>query len=233
MKKSILILTVFLIFLISIAPVNAGFWSDLSKSFKTPTKVNKQEKVIGNTIKEVEEKESKDIANKKQLTQIEKNRIAGAKWEKDFIDGICKQKPCFWSVNDVVQRAKKRLPNDEFYIIGGQNTKQFINEQGNSFLKRDRTITVEPDALYLKLKSGYPTEIKVIDAKTTPQASRNIQEEGFKDICVYSMIPCKVEYGVPQTGLTKKQVDDLCTASLAFPSVDVVDAFCFLTVFSK
>jgi len=233
MKRSILVLVLILILLINILSVNAGFWSDLFKSFKTPSKVNKQEKVTGNTIKEVEEKESKDIVNKKQVTQIEKNRIAGAKWEKDFINGICKQKACFWSVNDVVQRAKKRLPNDEFYIIGGQNTKQLINEQGNSFLKRDRTITVEPDALYLKLRSGYPIEVRVIDAKTTPQASRTVQEEGFKDICIYSMIPCKVEYGVPQSGLTKKQVDDLCTASLAFPSVDVVDAICFLTIFSN
>ena len=108
-----------------------------------------------------------------------------------------------------------------------------LNEFETELLRKDRKITVEPDALYLKLKSGYPIEVKVIDAKTSPQAGRSIQETGFKEICSYSKIPCKVEYGVPQTGLTKKQIDDLCTASLAFPSVDPVDAICFLTVFSK
>ena len=124
----------------------------------------------------------------------------------------------------------KKISVNSFIVAGGKTTRDFINKNklyGNNYY------TKEPDFLEVTQTNGKVSKIKIIDAKTSAEATRAAQDSGFRDLCLhlkyYESVPCEVVYAVPQqTATNTKFVKDVCIFAFGNVVPDPVDALCLL-----
>lgn len=219
MEKYNFILVFFLILLISTTSVYAGFFD----WFRKP-----QTKQV---TKETVQNEKQVQPSSKSQSNIEQNAVKGAEWEKKAEQIICSQKRCVYSLIDANNNLNRYMMSNTFTIVGGKTTKEFINKNnlfGKNFFAK------EPDFLEITQNYGKITKIKIVDAKTSADATRPAQETAFKELCKKATVPCEVDYAVPKseasnTGLMK----GVCMVAIGNVVPDPVDALCLLIAFSK
>lgn len=218
MNKQVTILLIFVTMLLLLAaPVNAGF---LDWLFKSPKKqvakeIGKQEG------KQIEKRATKTAETKtnaakqgeaadKKADQLRKNIEKGAQFEKLVGKAICSQNKCFYTNKELADNMKliaeqsrpfgkinaKKEPASHFFIIGGENTKQYIWDYIGI-----RTFNREPDFLEVTVDHrGTPKAIKVWDAKSG--SIDEAQKLEYFQLCNqlhYKSASCEVEYIMPES----------------------------------
>lgn len=208
-KILILSLVLLLLSLIIVTPVNAGFFD---KFFKSSSKQVKKETA-------------------KPQSNIEQNALKGAEWEKKAEQIICSQKRCVYSLTDANNNLNRYMMSNTFTIVGGKTTKEFINKNnlfGNNFFGK------EPDFLEVTQNYGKISKIKIVDAKTSADATRPAQETAFKELCKKTKVPCEVEYAVPKSEASNTGfMEGVCMFAIGNIAPDPVDALCILIAFAK
>jgi len=207
MKKRILLLTIFLILLVTVIPlVSAGFWDKLFKNiFKSEGKKTTEKQLV----KESEEKGGKQIAKQEQITI---NKVRGQALEDAFKTRWCKKNKCF---NTIAEFSKAKLSNGEkAYITNDVEANKFIvsNLNGPSRVY----FTRKPDLLEIKYDTKYINGIggiTIYDVKTSAEAVRKDQYNDYVYLCDdlkkwYGNNFCEIKYALP-----KEEAEELAQKS--------------------
>ena len=145
------------------SPINASLFDWFLKSSK-------------NTLKQDFKRES----------NIERNAIRGAEWEKNAERIICSQKNslCVYSLEQIMNK-EKISGTIKYTIVGEETTKIFINKNN---LFKDTYFTKKPDFLEVTQTNGKISGIKILDAKTSPEAVRTSQNTAFNKLMPFGQL---------------------------------------------
>lgn len=221
----------FLVSLVITSGVNAGFFDFLFKHSDDASKITKNiaKKDSDNLIKKTD-----DLSKLSKEERMIINAKRGAEWEKAVQNFLCSKKKCLFTDREVMDKISRRRSiatrpdKDNYIIVGGSNTKKFINN--NDMYKG--YYSKEPDFLEITEENGLIKKVKIIDSKTSPQASRSVQETAFKDLCISlekKDVGCQVQYAEPKGEVASKDALECFAMGLIF-GPDPTDLLCFVPI---
>jgi len=226
MRYKLCFTLIILLLIIAALPVNAGGFDWVKKLFlREESQLEKQvTKYEGKTSVKQEGKELTKVE------QIAKNKELGLRWQDEFVKPtLCAKAKCFEKYEELLRKPSNL---DEYIIVGGENTKRFINEKGllrKNFWGKEVQYSREPDFLRIKEKNGVIEELEIIDAKTNLPGTKTYQINEFNQLCQKAKAKvCNVRFAVPDSVMWKNTAKNIvnlgCILPIEFvnPVIDVL-----------
>lgn len=230
------ILVVFIIFLLFLSPVNAGFWDWVFKSSPKSSgkSISKQieKKEVNQAEKSVIEQAEKKEIKTEGKNQAQINKESGDLLDNAFKESWCMKNKCVTNIDELKKTGKYR---DTVYIVNDFEANRYI--QQNLLKGYNR----RPDMLEVNFMNDKIKSIKIYDTKTSANAlSMSMgrgQSDDYNQLCLLlemrNSIGCEVRYVLPKdeaNQVAKKNGGNVLTC-LAIGLVmvpDPTDLLCFV-----